>query len=234
MADGNLPTVSIPGFGYTAGTTNIGEGYAKGIQSAGESIGKGLGQAMDVMNRRQNATDMLNALHQGGMLSDDQYKSVAGKSLGAQEQMLGMYANQWILDQANKRAISLEQGKGGVDVATTHAKMLDLINYTRSPTGKPGAAAWTGPTSAPAPANQVVAPTQQQSNVAQQQALGFGTTGGTPSLGVPNAAAPPAPPAAQAQTSAEGKPPLPGSIRVVDNATGKKGWKLPSGQIIPD
>src|SRR5215475_13442377 len=114
--DPNPPTFDVK---YDIGKVpDIGSGMAAGIASAGESIAKGASAAMDVMNRRQNATDMLNAMHQGGMLSDDAYSSIAGKSLGAQEQMLGMYANQWILDQANQRALSLQRGQGGVEVAT--------------------------------------------------------------------------------------------------------------------
>ena len=131
MAEFETPP-TFSGVRYDVQPMNIGEGYAKGISQAGEGIAKGISSVFDVMNRRQNATDMLNALHQGGVLSDDQYKSVAGKSLGAQEQMLGMYSNQWILDQANKRAMALQQGQGATQIAVEHAKLLDTINAVKS------------------------------------------------------------------------------------------------------
>jgi hypothetical protein len=231
MAD-NLPTVTIPAFSYDVKPMDIGAGYAKGITAAGEGIAKGITGALDVANRRQNASDLLTALHQGGILDDKVYKSVFGKSLGAQEQLLGMYANQWILDQANKRQMSLEQGKGGVDVAVQHAKMLDLINYTRSPTGKPGGAAWSGPQQQqpqPQPQFQYSTPAV---GAAAQTAQQYGARAET--LPPMQPATQQNQPAAQAQTSGGDKPPLPGSRRVVDNVTGKKGWQLPSGQTIPD
>lgn len=231
------PNPTPPSFnlGYTAGTTNIGAGYAAGIQQAGQSIAQGLGGALDVANRRQNASDMLDALHQGGALSDQAYKSIYGKSLGAQEQMLGMYANQWILDQANQRAMSLARGQGGVDVAVQHAKLLDTIRAVQEGYGaaagvqqqkllwQPPAQQQNPPAQPPVQQNQPApAPSQAAILAAQQQA---GQYAGGPTV----RGAPPNPTAA---------PRLPGTryVQRTDPASGKvqTGTLYPSGTFISD
>ena len=229
--DPNPPTFDVK---YDIGKVpDIGSGYAAGIESAGKSIAGGISNALDVMNRRQNATDMLNAMVQGGMLSPDAYKAIAGKSLGAQEQMLGMYANQWVLDQAQQRQLSLARGQGGVEVATQHAKMLDLLNIARGQggagarvAGLPGGGPWTGGGQGGPPAGQaatvqnpaVTPPSPSALNVAQDTARGFGGSVG----------APPPRPGVQ--------PPGTRYVQRTDPNTGKvqTGTLYPSGQFIPD
>jgi len=73
---------------YNAGKTDIGAGYASGITEAGKAIGGAISGVSSLMQQRQDATDTLNAMHGSGMLSDDQYKAIAGKSLGAQQSMI--------------------------------------------------------------------------------------------------------------------------------------------------
>jgi hypothetical protein len=157
---------------YDIGTVpDIGAGYAKGITAAGESLAGATKGVFDVMARNQNANDMLSAMKQNKVLTPDQYNSIATKSLGAKEQMTGMYANQWILDQANQRAISLAKGQGGVDVAVAHAKALDQIQAGRSGAAGVNKMPYTG-----APPQQ---PVQQQQQPVQQPA-GTQTTAGAP------------------------------------------------------
>src|SRR5215510_7086451 len=115
------------GIKYTAGTMDIGSGYAQGIQTAGKALSSAAAGVMDVMNRRNNANDMLNAMHQTGMMSNDQYKAIAGKSLGAQEQMLGMYAGQWSQQQAQERELQKIGFTGQTQVTTAHQQLLDQI-----------------------------------------------------------------------------------------------------------
>jgi hypothetical protein len=119
-------------------TTNIGAGYAAGIAQAGKSLSDATSGVMDVMKRNRTADDMLTTMQQSGMLSPEAYKAVAGKSLGAKESMVGMYAGEWIADQAAKRQLALEQGKGAVDVDVAHRKLLDTAAAVR---GGYGAAA---------------------------------------------------------------------------------------------
>ena len=95
--DPNPPTFDIK---YDIGKVpDIGSGYAAGIASAGKSIGEGVAAALDVANRSQSAHDTLDAMYQGKMLGPDAYAAIKGKSLGAQEKMIGMYTAQWIQQQ---------------------------------------------------------------------------------------------------------------------------------------
>jgi hypothetical protein len=135
--DPNPPSFNLA---YNVAPADLGKNYAAGMQAgqqAGESLGKGISSAFDVMTRNQNATDMLNAMQQTGMLNKDQYNAIANKSLGAKEQMLGMFGNQWMADQANQRALSLARGQAGVDVAKQHAQLLDVYNQAKA--GNPAA-----------------------------------------------------------------------------------------------
>jgi len=201
-------------------TRDIGSGYAAGIAQAGHALSDATKGVADVMQRNQNANDMLNAMLQGKMLSPDAYKSLAGKSLGAKEQMLGMYANQWILDQANQRQASLQRGQGGVEVAVQHAKLLDTVNAVRSGYGT---AAGVNPKEMYWQPGQQQQPQQvqpQQQNQPQNQAQ---------------------PPALQVQPQqkpAVGAPALPGTryVQRTDPATGKiqTGKLFPGGTFIPD
>jgi hypothetical protein len=128
--DPNPPSFNLK---YDIGTVpNIGEGYAKGITAAGESLSKATTGVMDVMNRNRTADDMLTTMQSTGMLSSDAYKAVAGKSLGAKEGMVGLYAGQWIADQAAKRSQALQMGQSTADIATAHAKLLDTIQAVKS------------------------------------------------------------------------------------------------------
>jgi hypothetical protein len=113
-------------------TRDIGAGYAAGITQAGQALSQATSGVMDIMNRNQTANDTLTAMHQNKMLTDDQYKSVVGKSLGAREQMLGMYAGQWIAQQAANRQAQLQGNQGNVQIAVEHAKLLDTINAVKS------------------------------------------------------------------------------------------------------
>jgi hypothetical protein len=162
--DPNPPTFNLK---YDIGTVpDIGAGYAKGITAAGDALSKATTGVMDVMTRNRNADDMLNVLHQTGALTPDQFNAVANKGLGAKEQMTGMYANQWILDQANQRAMSLQRGQGGVDVAVHHAQMLDTVQANRSGAAGTQKMPYTGapqpPVSGPQPpappGTQIMAP----------------------------------------------------------------------------
>ena len=87
----------------------------------------------EVKLRLQNrqADDTLKAMNQNKILSDDEYQSVAGKSLGTKQTMLGMYAGQWLANQANDRAVALAKGQytaqGQMSMDVEHQKLLDTI-----------------------------------------------------------------------------------------------------------
>lgn len=224
----------IPTFQYTAGTMDLGKSFSQGLEAGtalGQNIGKGVEAGFDVMARNQTANDMLTALNQAKILSDDQYKAIAGKSLGAKEQLTGMYANQWILDQANQRALSLEQGKGGIDYAVTHAKLLDIYNQGRA--GNPAAIEqkkmyWQPPgqpVQNPQQPNPVVpqpAPPSTPSQIAAAEQQRGQYIGGTTVLGAPGA------------TPSKKAPLVPGAKYGKNTDTGKMGWQLPSGQFVAD
>lgn len=175
------------GVRYTAGMADVGGAFAHGMQAgqaAGESIGKGITTAADIMNRRSTATDTLNAMHGTGMLSDDAYKAIAGKSLGAQESMIGMYANQWIAQQAQSRALQ-QQGYGAnLDVWKQHQALLDEINKLKEtrPQTLPMQQSNQQPQT-PAPQAQPVQPMVSQQNLPiGQQNL---TVSGIPGVAAP-------------------------------------------------
>jgi hypothetical protein len=146
--------VTIPGLSYNVPNVDIGSGYASGITSAGKSIAGAISGVMGGINEKtgqyepgileqnQTATDMLNTMHASKIMTDDQYNSIAGKSLGAKQSMIGLYAGQYIADQAAARQLALEQGKGTVDVSTAHQKLLDTYHMIK--TGGTAGAAATG------------------------------------------------------------------------------------------
>jgi hypothetical protein len=119
-------------------TRDIGAGYAAGITQAGQSIAGALsskpesGGVFDIMNRNRTADDTLAAMQQNKILTPDQYNSVANKGLGAKEQMLGMYAGQWIAQQAANRELQKAGYQGNVEVDVAHQKLLDQISAVKS------------------------------------------------------------------------------------------------------
>jgi hypothetical protein len=117
---------------YNTPLMDIGSGYAAGISQAGKSIAEAIGSVSDIAKQNVDANDTLAAMHQSGILKPEEYQAVMGKSLGAKQQMLGLYAGQWIADQAARRAQGLQTGKGNVDIAVEHAKLLDTINAVKS------------------------------------------------------------------------------------------------------
>jgi hypothetical protein len=123
------PSFNIP---YSVPLTDIGSGYAKGITEAGSSIAQAIGTVADIGKQNIDANDTLTAMHQTGILSPEEYNAVMGKSLGAKQQMLGLYAGQYLADQAARRAQALQMGKSTADIATEHAKLQDTITAVKS------------------------------------------------------------------------------------------------------
>jgi hypothetical protein len=113
-----------------------------------------------LFGQQRKADDTLAAMFQSGMLKKEQYDAVAGKGLGAKQQMVGLYATDWINRQAAQRALDLEQGKGSVEINVAHQKLLDTINAVKS-----GYGAAVGVQ----PGKQPVQPQQQQQNAPRAQ-----------------------------------------------------------------
>lgn len=129
--DPNPPSFNIP---MSVQPLDLGADYAKGMaagQSAGEQFGKGITAAFDVANRNRTADDTLKAMAQTGILSKDAYDAVAGKALGAKEAMLGMYAGNWIAQQAQNRELNKMGYQGNVDIQVAHAKLQDQLIANR-------------------------------------------------------------------------------------------------------
>lgn len=130
-----MPAPTFPGVAYTAGKMDIGSARAAGIEQAGKGIAAGISslgtQIGDYRYRSQTAQDTLAAMNQSGILSDKAYQSVAGKSVGAQEQMLGMYAGQWIAQQAQNRELQKLGYAGDVQHQVEHANLLDKFTAVR-------------------------------------------------------------------------------------------------------
>jgi hypothetical protein len=127
------PSFNIP---YSVPLTDIGSGYAAGITQAGKSLSEAIGTVADIGKQNVDANDTLAAMHQSGILKPEEYQAVMGKSLGAKQQMLGLYAGQWIADQAARRAQGLQTGQGNVQIHVEHAKLLDTINAVKSGYGQ--------------------------------------------------------------------------------------------------
>jgi hypothetical protein len=231
-------------------TTNIGAGYAAGIAQAGQSLAQATSGVMDVMNRNRTADDTLAAMQQNKMLTPDQYNSVANKSLGAKEQMLGMYAGQWIAQQAQQRALQQAGYQGNVQIAVEHAKLLDTIQAVKSGYGaavgvQPGKlqvapATGQGATAQSAP---VLAPLQAGKGVPALSTAVSGTTGAPTPLGSsditnPQLVTSPQLAAVQAQKAQQtklnvgpalsGKDPVPPGGRV-GSVSGQRGVLMPDG-----
>lgn len=138
MAEYEAPP-SFAGVKYDIGNVpNIGAGYAAGITEAGKGIAQGVSGALDVMNRNRTADDMLQVLQQNKILSPDAYQSVAGKGLQAKEATIGMFANQWIAQQAQQRDLEKIGASAAGQAAVEHAKLLDAYDAIRK--GYPQAA----------------------------------------------------------------------------------------------
>jgi hypothetical protein len=115
--------------GYNVPLTDIGSGYAAGIKQASTSIAEAIGSVSDIAKQNLDTNDTLTAMHQSGILGADEYNSVMGKSLGARQSMLGLYAGQWIADQASRRALGLTTGQ-------EHAKLAEQIATIRAGYGR--------------------------------------------------------------------------------------------------
>jgi hypothetical protein len=123
------PQFNIP---YSVPLTDIGSGYAKGITEAGSSIAQAIGSVADIAKQNVDTNDTLTAMTHLGILKPEEYQAVMGKSLGAKQQMLGLYAGQYLADQAARRAQALQMGKSTADIATEHAKLLDVKTAVQS------------------------------------------------------------------------------------------------------
>jgi hypothetical protein len=117
---------------YAVKPENIGEGYAKGITAAGTSLAQAIGSVSQTYTQNRDADDMLTAMQANKMISPEEYEAVAGKSLGAKQQLLGMYATQYAADQAQQRALALQKGQGAVTIGVEQAKLADTIAALRA------------------------------------------------------------------------------------------------------
>jgi hypothetical protein len=162
--------------GFTVAPTDIGSGYAKGITAAGESLAKAIGSVSDIAKQNVDTNDTLTALHQNKILTDDEYNSVMNKSLGAKQTMLGMYAGQYLANQAAAREMAKQTGAGQVDINVAHAKLLDTIQAVKSGYGL-AAGVNTG--------KLPITPQQQAAQVAQAAGTGSLTAPTTPPQGGP-------------------------------------------------
>jgi len=127
------PSFNIP---FSVAPTDIGSGYAAGISQAGKSLSEAIGSVADIGKQNVDANDTLTAMHQSGILKPEEYQAVMGKSLGAKQQMLGLYAGQYIADQAERRAAALQMGKSVADINTEHQKLLDQLDMVKKGYGK--------------------------------------------------------------------------------------------------
>lgn len=141
---------------------DIGAGYAAGISEAGKGLAAGLHDALSIAARNSTVDDTLQAMNKSKILSDDAYKAVAGKSLGAKEQMMGLYAGQWISDMAAQRQAALARGEAGNTIGVEHAKFLDTMSAATGKYGAPGQVAV-----GVAPGKGQVAPQNAQNTTAQ-------------------------------------------------------------------
>lgn len=138
----DTPANQIPSFAYDIGKVpDIGSGYAAGISEAGKGIAAGLGSALDTFTQNRTADDTLQAMRQMKVLSNDAYQAIAGKSLGAKQTLLGMYAGEWIKQQAQERALQQIGFTGTTQADVKHKELLDTINAIQGKYGPGGAIA---------------------------------------------------------------------------------------------
>lgn len=194
--------------------SNFGEAGAAGIGAAGKSIADAISTIGGEYLQNRQADDTLKAMNQNKILSDEEYQSVAGKSLGTKQTMLGMYAGQWLADQAQNRAVALQKGQMYNEIGASHAKLLDTIAAVSGKYGPQGPLA-----AGVSPKQQQLAPVQpaqpaQTSNVVGPVA---------PVVGAP------------VQKNMLLKPGVnPGQM--VDPKTGQiiRGWTMPDGSFRPN
>lgn len=109
---------------------NFGEAYAAGIGAAGKSLADAITTIGGMYQQNRDVDDTLKGLNKAKILTDDEYSAVAGKSTAAKQQMLGMFAGQWMADQAQNRAVALQKGQYAGEIDLGKAKMdqmLDMI-----------------------------------------------------------------------------------------------------------
>jgi hypothetical protein len=153
---------------YDVKPTDIGSGYATGITAAGKSLAEAIGSVSQTYTQNRDADDMLTAMQTNKMITPEEYEAVAGKSLVAKQQLLGMYATQYAAQQAQQRALALQKGTGAVDIGVAHAKLLDTITQLKAGnpiTGDVKKMPYTGTTTtttSAAPGAQITAPAPWQ------------------------------------------------------------------------
>lgn len=132
----DTPSVQIPQFGYDVKLPNIGEGYAQGIETAGKGIAAGittgLHDYLSLSQQNRDADDTLSAMNKTGILSDDAYNAVAGKSLGAKQSMLGLYSGQWIAQMAQQRELQKAGYQTNLDIYKQHQALMDEISKLKA------------------------------------------------------------------------------------------------------
>ena len=121
--------------------SNFGESYAAGIGAAGKSISDAISAIGGQYLQNKDTDDTLLALNKNKILSDEEYQSVAGKSLAAKQQVLGLYAGQWIANQAESRQVALNKGQAVNTMDVEHAKLLDTIAAIQGKYGAGGSQA---------------------------------------------------------------------------------------------
>ena len=129
------PQNPVSAIGYSqVPPSNFGESYAAGIEQAGKALSAAIQGTGDIVQRNQSANDMLSALGKmkdssgNPLIPDEDFKAVMSKSLGAKESLVGLYAGQYIANQAAARQQALQVGKGAVDINVKHNELLDAYN----------------------------------------------------------------------------------------------------------
>jgi hypothetical protein len=141
--------------------SNFGESYAAGIGAAGKSISDAISAIGGQYLQNKDTDDTLLALNKNKILSDEEYQSVAGKSLAAKQQVLGLYAGQWIANQAESRQVALNKGQAINTMDIEHAKLLDTIAAIQGKYGAGGPrAVGVEPDKTPIQPTQPTQPTQ--------------------------------------------------------------------------
>jgi hypothetical protein len=109
-------------------------GIASGL-AAGASAAKPIEDAINYMTsikmRTDAASDTLAALHSMGQIDQKTYEAVAGKSVGAQEAMIGQITAQNLANQAAARQAGLQYSgaaaTGSQERQTQHQALLDQL-----------------------------------------------------------------------------------------------------------
>jgi hypothetical protein len=228
-----LPAPTFSG-AFDVKPMDIGSGYAAGITEAGKSIAGAIGGIADIAKQNIDTNDTLTAMKQGGILKDDEYQAVMGKSLGAKQQMLGLYAGQYIADQAERRSVALQKGQSVADIQTEHAKLLDMIQAVKSGYGTAAGVNVGKLPATPAVAAPRTPPTANPVNVTPTKLAG--TPAAPTPLGSGNIYNPPAAAAVAptAKTQLTVGPPLAGTDQIPAGArrgsvNGQPGFLMPDG-----